>query len=196
MIGFIKGKIDSKEKDRIIVDVNGVGYEILIANVGRISQPGEEIKIFTYFHVTDKSQVLYGFLSLEEKAFFLQLIGISDIGPKVALTILSGMELKKLKAAIASGNSSLLQSIPRVGKKIAGRIVIELKDKLKYEIIDPSLTPIDGDMEQDVVSALVGLGFNINASRNAAEAVRLRYRDNIPDIEDVIKAALKEIAKC
>ncbi|OGF48559.1 MAG: Holliday junction DNA helicase RuvA [Candidatus Firestonebacteria bacterium RIFOXYA2_FULL_40_8] len=195
MIGFIKGKIDSKDKDRIIVDVNGVGYEILIPNIERISPPGEDIKVYTYFHVTDKSQALYGFLSLEEKAFFLQLISISDIGPKVALTILSGMELKRLKSAIASGDAPLLQTIPRVGKKIAGRIVIELKDKLKDEKVEDYVSSVDEGMEQDVVSALVGLGFNGTAARNAASAARLKFKDKTPDIEEVIKAALKEISK-
>src|SRR3989339_1196733 len=196
MIGFIKGKIDSKEKDRIIVDVNGVGYEILIPNIERISPPGEEIKVYTYFHVTDKSQALYGFLSLEEKAFFLQLISISDIGPKVALTILSGMELGRLKSAIANGDASLLQTIPRVGKKIAGRIVIELKDKLKDSKIDGGESSVDDAMVQDVISALVGLGFNSTAARNAAVTSRSKFKENIPAIEEVIKEALKEITKC
>jgi len=196
MIGFINGKIDSKSKDRIIVDVNGVGYEILIANIERIPLPGEEIKVYTYFHVTDKSQVLYGFLSLDEKAFFLQLINISDIGPKVALTILSGMELGRLKTAIANGDVSVLQTIPRVGKKIANRIVIELKDKLKDSIVEGGVTSLEEGMEQDVISALVGLGFNGTGARNAARVAGLKFKGNTPAIEDVIREALKEVTKC
>ena len=195
MIGFIKGKIESKEKDRIIVDVNGVGYEILIANIAKVPAPGEEIKIYTYFHVTDKAQALFGFLSPEEKAFFLQLINISDIGPKVALSVLSGMELNRLKSAIASGDADLLQIIPRVGKKLAGRIVIELKDKLKKQEVETYTSSVDDVLEQELISALISLGFGNNDARSAAGKVRYRYKDKAPDIEELIKAALKEFTK-
>ena len=195
MIGFIKGKIESKEKDRIIVDVNGVGYEILIANIDRVPVPGEEIKVYTYFHVTDKSQALFGFLSTEEKSFFLQLINISDIGPKVALSILSGMELNRLKSAIASGDAELLQIIPRVGKKLAGRIVIELRDKLKKQEVESYASSVDDVLEQELVSALISLGFSNNDARAAAGKIRYKYKDKTPGIEELIKAALKELTK-
>jgi len=195
MIGFIKGTIDSKSKDRIIVDVNGVGYEILIPNIGRISAVGEEIKVHTYFHVTDKAQALYGFLTLDEKAFFLELISISDIGPKVALTILSGMDLNRLKSAIANGDITLLQTIPRVGKKIAGRIIIELKDKLKDSKVESFESSVNESMEEDAVSALVRLGFNGTAARVAVNAAKIKFKDNITVIEEVVKEALKEITK-
>ncbi len=112
------------------------------------------------------------------------------------MTILSGMELGRLKSAIANGDASLLQTIPRVGKKIAGRIVIELKDKLKDSKIEGGESFVDEDMVQDVISALVGLGFNGTAARNAAVTSRSKFKENIPAIEEVIKEALKEITKC
>ena len=195
MIGFIKGKIESKDRDRIIVDVNGVGYEILVPNIARIPSPGEEIKVYTYFHVTDKAQALFGFLSQEEKSFFLQLINISDIGPKVALTILSGMELNRLKSVIASGDAAMLQSIPRVGKKLAGRIVIELRDKLKEQEVESYTSSVDDVLEQELISALIALGFNGNDARNAAGKIRYKYTDKTPGIEELVKAALKELSK-
>ena len=195
MIGFIRGKIESKDKDRIVVDVNGVGYEVLIANIARIAAPGEEIKLYTYSHITDKAHTLFGFLNQEEKSVFLQLINISDIGPKVALSILSGMELNRLKSTIASGDTSLLQSIPRVGKKLAERIIIELKDKFKEQKVETYQSSVNDILEQELISALVSLGFNGSDARNAANIVRNKYNENTPDIAELIKMALKEITK-
>ena len=197
MIGFIRGRLESKDinSDRITVDVNGVGYEILMSNIDSFTTSGEEVKVFTYFHVTDKGQTLYGFRTQAEKMFFLQLINISDIGPKVAISILSGMELNKLKSAIASGDTSLLQTISRVGKKLAGRIVIELKDKLKDQKIEAYESKVAEDSERDVIAALVSLGFSQNVSRNAVASIRSKFTDNVPDIQELIIAALKEVTK-
>jgi holliday junction DNA helicase RuvA len=193
MIGSIRGTLILKENERIIVDVNGVGYEIFITSANSASELGSEIRIYTYLHKTENYNFLYGFSSLDERAFFIKLINISDIGPKVAMNILSNMELQRLKSAIVSGDSAVLRSIPRIGQKLAERIIIELKDKLKAEYIPVYKNTLDEALENDAVSALVALGYNIMTARQTIDKIRIKYKDIKPDIAELVKEALKEL---
>lgn len=195
MIGFIKGILESKENNKIIVDVNGVGYEILMANINNITKLGDEVKVHTYFHTTENDHTLYGFLTLEEKSFFKTLISISDIGPKVAINILSSMDIKKLKSAIASEDINILQTLPRVGKKLASRLVIELKDKLKEDNVDVYKSSVNDSMEHDVIDALVSLGYTAYVARNIVERVSGKFVNTKLTINELIKESLKELGK-
>lgn len=195
MIGSIKGILESKEGNKIIIDVNGVGYEVLMANVNNISKLGNEIKVYTYFHTSENSHTLYGFLTLEEKMFFIMLINIPDIGPKVAINIISSMDIKKLKSAIASGDTAILQTLPRVGNKLANRLVVELKDKLKDESIETYKSFIGDNIERDIIDALVSLGYTITVARNVVEKVRNRFINMKPTINEILKEALKELGR-
>jgi len=193
VISFIKGTLISREDDKIVVDVNGVGYEIFMANASQLPENGSQVNIYTYFHKTDDNDRLFGFATQNEKNFFKTLISIPDIGPKVAITILSNMGVDKLKSAIVSGDSAILQTIPRVGKKLAERIVIELKDKLKADDIPGNKTAITGTLEQDAVSALVALGYNVNIARNTIDKISVNYKDVKPTINELVRDALREL---
>ncbi|MEI7904727.1 MAG: Holliday junction branch migration protein RuvA [Candidatus Firestonebacteria bacterium] len=193
MIAFIKGILIARENDKIIVDVNGVGYEIFMANASQLPENGSPVSIYTFFHKTDDSDRLFGFGTQNEKNFFKTLISIPDKGPKVAITILSSMGIDKLKSAIASGDSAILQTIPRVGKKLAERIVVELKDKLKAEDIPGYNNPITGTLEQDAVSALVALGYNVTVARNVIDRIGINYKNNKPSINELVRDALREL---
>lgn len=197
MIGFIEGIVEYKEKDKVTVSTDGVGYEIFVPNINNLPEPGNEIKVYTYFHVTDDSQSLYGFLSPDEKQFFLSLLKIPDIGPKVAMSIMSNIEINRLKAAVVNKDIKMLQTIPRIGKKLAERIIVELKDKLaKEDIISRGIqSSIDESMEHDLIDALVSLGYNITTAKNTLDKVRSRFLNTKPNINELIKECLKELAK-
>ena len=156
MIARLRGKLIEKEPARVVVDVNGVGYEVSIPLTTFTSMPesGAEVSVDIYTHVREDVIALYGFSSRQERVFE-RLISISGIGPRLAITILSGGSVEGLVGAIRRGDLARLTAIPGVGKKTAERIVVELKDKLKdmtEEVVKPSV-------EVDVVSALENLGY-------------------------------------
>ena len=157
MIARLRGKLIEKEPARVVVDVNGVGYEVSIPLTTFTSMPesGAEVSVDIYTHVREDVIALYGFSSRQERRVFERLISISGIGPRLAITILSGGSVEGLVGAIRRGDLARLTAIPGVGKKTAERIVVELKDKLKdmtEEVVKPSV-------EVDVVSALENLGY-------------------------------------
>ncbi len=157
MIARLRGKLIEKEPARVVVDVNGVGYEVSIPLTTFTAMPesGAEVSVDIYTHVREDVIALYGFSSRQERRVFERLISISGIGPRLAITILSGGSVEGLVGAIRRGDLARLTAIPGVGKKTAERIVVELKDKLKdmtEEIVKPSV-------EVDVVSALENLGY-------------------------------------
>lgn len=157
MIARLRGKLIEKEPARVVVDVNGVGYEVSIPLTTFTSMPesGAEVSVDIYTHVREDVIALYGFSSRQERRVFERLIGISGIGPRLAITILSGGSVEGLVGAIRRGDLARLTAIPGVGKKTAERIVIELRDKLK-DMTEEALKPT---VEVDVVSALENLGY-------------------------------------
>lgn len=193
MIGFLKGKIISAKPTQIILDVNGVGYlvNISISTFEKISDQNE-ISLFIHTHVREDALSLYGFYTEAEKEMFELLISISGIGPKVALSILSGITVDELQNAIQTENVSRLVSVPGVGRKTAERVVLELKSKVGF--IETAVSKgIDYTVKQEAVLALTTLGYN---QKVAEKVVRdLLTEDPSITLEDLIRKSLSELNK-
>jgi Holliday junction DNA helicase RuvA len=160
MIAHLRGRLIVKHPNQAIVEAGGVGYDvhITIPTFSDLPAPGAEVALFIHTHVREDALALFGFLRAEEKQLFEKLIGVSGIGPKLAVTILSGMSADSMVAAIRGNNVAALTRIPGIGKKTAERMVLELRDKLEsfgVSAAEPTVTPI----EEDVISALVNLGY-------------------------------------
>lgn len=196
MIARLSGTLAEKEAGRIILDVRGVGYEVWIplSTYYELGEPGEPVSLAVHTHVKEDALSLYGFRTAREKQLFKLLIEISGIGPKLAVTILSGLPADELVEAVARGDLLRLNSIPGVGKKTAERIVLELKGKVAKLLAGSAPPPsgVAGALQNDVVSALVNLGYG----RPVAErAVSRAASDGGADrFETLLKAALKKIS--
>ena len=199
MIALIRGKLAYRSTDHVIIDVGGVGYRLFIPLSTFYSLPENgEVSLFTHTHVREDALLLYGFLTLEEKDLFGTLISISGIGPKLAVNILSHIPAKDLKRAIASGDIKRLSSLPGIGKKTAERLVLELKDKVGPvdnlpEAVGSTVGGSSaGDLVNDVVSALINLGYKENQARKVMASIELS-----PDLtmEEVLKGALKVLIR-
>jgi holliday junction DNA helicase RuvA len=199
VIAHLRGRISEKHPNRVIVDVNGVGYDVFVplSTFYGLGDTGSETALRIHTHVREDALLLYGFATLLEQELFERLIGVSGIGPKVALAVLSGIEPQELIRAIERGDIARLTSIPGVGKKTSERIVLELKDRLPR---GQAAAVLAGDaavppsaIQDDVVSALVNLGYHRPlAEKAAASAVKAA-----PDagFERTLKQALRELAK-
>lgn len=197
MISHLNGIIDHLNKDSIVIDVNGVGYKVFASAsfLNEVGNPGDKVKIFTEHIVREDSESLYGFLNKEEKNLFNALLSVSGIGPKTAMTISSAYPMDKLVAAISQGNVDILSSIPGIGIKTAQRIIIELKEKIgkTYGIKASEMAkgiPGEQSLVSDAISALVTLGYS---PREARDAILKTNTDSAKTIEDIIKAALKNL---
>lgn len=189
MIAFLRGTLFEKHPNQVIVDAGGVGYDVQIpvSTFSALPDAGSEVRLRIYTHVREDALSLFGFLTSEEKFIFEKLISVSGIGPKLAITVLSGLNTSDLLSAIRNSQVEQLVRIPGVGKKTAERLVLELKDKLDSIAVGaaagagaapPRAAPVLSHVEQDVLSALVNLGCN----RAAAEsAVRKAKAAGIPD---------------
>ena len=162
MIKSIRGILIDKNPSEVIIDANGLGYQCYISNntFENLGQLGKEVSLLTYFHITENSQSLFGFLDLEEKKLFEMLISVSGIGPKTAIILLSAVSPEDFKKRLVSGEVSMLTALPGIGPKTARRIIVELKDKfVKLEEYDlPKESSMDG-VEKDALDALLSLGF-------------------------------------
>ncbi len=196
MIGYLTGKIISKRPTQLLLDVNGVGYLLLISinTFDKIPEIGETISLYTYLSVKEDSLTLFGFFTLPEKEMFEILISVNGIGPKLAQSILSGITVNEFKDAIATGNISRLVAIPGIGRKTAERMTIELRDKV--ERVSESESTMDSkiySLKDDAITALIGLGYN----QKTADKITRDILENNPSIslEDLIKEALKNLSK-
>ena len=194
MIAFVKGNFVRKTPALVLVDVNGVGYELQISlNTYSSIQSMETGQLFTYFHVREDAQVLYGFFEEAEKNLFAHLISVSGVGAATARMMLSSMKPVELIRAISDGNVRLLESIKGIGKKSAERIVLELKDKLAKTTFDSNISALrNNSLEQDALNALIALGIARPAAEQAVQRV-VKADPSIDKIEDVIKKALKTL---
>ncbi|HCD53195.1 MAG TPA: Holliday junction branch migration protein RuvA [Balneolaceae bacterium] len=172
MIAFLKGHIEEKHPDRVLIDVNGVGYRVEISTqtFEQLESAGSELKILIYHHITENDQRLFGFFTSAEKALFEKLITVKGVGPKLGLTILSGLPASNLISAIVNQDTATLSRVPGIGKKTAERICLELKEKLKE--LDTSgngsaTVPKTGVMEE-AIQALEALGFRTKEAEQAA----------------------------
>jgi Holliday junction DNA helicase RuvA len=173
MIAHLRGKLLAKHPNQVIVETAGVGYEVNISvpTFSGLPAVGSEVALHTYTQVREDVLALYGFLQPAEKQLFEKLIMVSGIGPKLAITILSGMAADELAAAIRNNDLARLTRIPGVGKKTGERMVLELRDKLPTAVAAaPSATPSLSDLESDVVSALENLGYQRTAAEKALHA--------------------------
>jgi holliday junction DNA helicase RuvA len=202
VIASLRGNILEKHPNRIVIDVNGVGYEVFVplSTFYGLGDAGSTITVRIHTHVREDALLLYGFATLLEQELFERLIGVSGIGPKVALAVLSGIEPQELIHAIERGDLARLTAIPGVGKKTSERIVLELKDRLpRAQIVAiaaggaPPGAPV---MRDDVVSALVNLGYHRPLAEKAAEAaIKTLGSTDGASFERMLKQALREVAK-
>jgi Holliday junction DNA helicase RuvA len=199
MITFLHGKLVDALPTQVTVDVNGIGYEVLIplSSFDKLPLPGGEVKLLTHLAIRDDAHVLYGFFSAAEREMFRLLIHtVSGIGPKIALNVLSGMNITALRGAVANGDVKALSQISGVGKKTAERIVVELKDKIgaagAWEAMSAQRTLSAGDQKiNDAVLALMALGFK---QIEAHDSVRAAQNAQGPQasVEDLVRACLKK----
>ena len=199
MIALIKGELAYKSIDHVILDVNGVGYRLFIplSTFYKLPDSGR-IQLFVHTHVREDALHLFGFLSTDEKQLFALLISISGIGPRLAINILSHIPAADLQAAIAGGDVKRLSALPGIGKKTAERLVLELQDKIgDAELSQPPGKPSPAGSGKtqsldDVVSALVNLGYKENQARKILENMEIA-----PDtpMEDILKGALRVLVR-
>ncbi|KPJ51046.1 hypothetical protein AMJ40_01100 [candidate division TA06 bacterium DG_26] len=183
MFSYIKGRLIEKSPTRCVLDVNGIGYWLLIplSTYEKMAEHGNEQLLYTHFLVRDDRCELYGFLSLEERRLFEDLIAIRGIGGKLAIAILSGLPPDRFWEAIQNGDVISISSIKGVGLKTAKRLILELKDKLVVEV------PAGAPAVEEAILALVSLGFSRSEARKAIDKVDV-HSDKV---EELIKAALK-----
>jgi len=193
MIAFVNGNFVTRLPSQVIVDVNGVGYDLQISlNTYSAIANKENGKLFTYLHITENAHVLYGFFDLEEKELFLQLIGVSGVGASTARMMLSGLKPDEIIRAIATNNTKQLESIKGIGKKTAERIVLELKDKVgRLQTNSPQTAYSLSTTETDALNALLALGIQKNIAESAIKKVISSA--NNQSIENIIKLALKNL---
>jgi len=160
VIAHLRGKLLSKHPNAVVVETGGVGYEVIISipTFSGLPALGAEVALFIHTHVREDALALFGFLKVEDKQLFEKLLSVSGIGPKLAITILSGMSSDAMVAAIRGNNVALLTRIPGIGKKTAERLVLELRDKLD-SFGTPEAMAAATPVEEDVISALVNLGY-------------------------------------
>ncbi len=200
MIGQLRGQLIHKKPNVLLLDVQGVGYEVFIPLTSFYELPGEgnEVTLKIHTHVREDALILFGFLSQREKDLFLKLISISGIGPKLAIAILSGAPVEELASAIVSGNLARLTAIPGVGRKTAERVVLELKNQmtpfLLAEQVEPSReNAVSTGLEDDILSALTNLGYS-RASAEKALSLALRSTECERTFEDVLRNTLRRLA--
>jgi Holliday junction DNA helicase RuvA len=198
MIASISGRLTRKAVDYVIIDVSGVGYQVFVplSTYYRMPDEGAAASLHIHTHLREDMLALYGFSEHAEKELFLILLGVSGIGPKLALTILSSLSADEIAAAIQSSDEQKLHAIPGIGKKTAARLILELKDKVKH-LVTGSVPPgprqqADSDSD-DAVSALMNLGYKRNV---AEEAVQLVLR-NLPglSVENLVREGLQALRK-
>jgi len=199
MITFLHGKLIESLPTHVVVDVNGVGYEALIplSSFDKLPQPGGTVKLLTQLIVREDAHVLYGFMSPEERDLFRLLIHtVSGIGPKIALNILSGINVSAFRGAVANADVKSLSQISGVGKKTAERIVVELKDKIgmagawEAASAQRALSPADQKIN-DAVLALLALGFKQIDAHDAVRAAQAMLGTQAT-VEDLVRACLKK----
>jgi Holliday junction DNA helicase RuvA len=196
MIAHLRGKLLVKHPNQAIVEVAGVGYDVTITvpTFSDLPGAGSEVALHVHTHVREDVIALYGFLRTAEKSLFEKLLTVSGIGPKLAITILSGMAAEEMVSAIRSGDVARLTRIPGIGKKTAERMVLELRDKLPptaagTEVVAPTMSA----MEEDVVSALVNLGYQRLTAEKALASIGGKEKSG--SFDSLFRAALGSLSK-
>lgn len=195
MIAHLRGRLFAKDPGHVIVDAGGVGYEVIISIPTFTALPAEgaEVSLHVYTQVREDILALYGFLDLKEKRLFERLITVSGVGPRLAVTILSGLSPERTVNAIRAQDHATLTHIPGVGKKLAERLVVELKDKLEDMAVAPAAVVSAGPAAEDALSALTNLGYQRPAAQKAIEAAVEKEKSLGQDFDGLFRAALKVI---
>jgi Holliday junction DNA helicase RuvA len=189
VIAFLEGVVEDKAADRVVVSVNGIGYEVLVPapTLGRLPPVGGGARIYTRVQIRDEAMVMFGFASLDERQLFDHLVTVSGVGPKMALGVLSVLAPDALRRAVAAGDVDALCLAPGVGKKVAGRIVLELKDRIGAGGDVATSGPM-----AEVREALLALGLSPQEARDAV--VSLPADDDRP-VEDLLRRALQGVGR-
>lgn len=201
MIALLSGKIAHKGISHIVLDTQGVGYRVFIplTTFYELPEAGETVTLHIHTSVKEDAINLFGFYTLQERELFQLMISVSGIGPKVAMNILSGISAAELLEAISGGNLGKLITIPGIGRKMAERLILELKEKAIRKMAADQMPVMDAKQKQkemireDVLSALVNLGYKANAAKDALDKVA-RDAEGEPAMDELLKKALKILA--
>jgi len=204
MIAFLKGEVADLTEGSVILDVNGIGYEVLVPGqlISMLEGIGQTLKLYTYMQVREDAVVLFGFLTRDDLQMFRMLIGVNGVGPKAGLSIMSALGADDLRFAILADDAKKIARSPGIGAKTAQKIILELKDKLDLEdafekkfvsggISQEAMAAAGSDVVQDAVQALVALGYG---STEALKAVRSVKPTEDMSVEDILKETLKRMA--
>ena len=201
MISYIRGELVALEEDKVIVDVGGMGYGIFMSGqaMGQLPPVGSKVKIHTYLNVKEDAMQLYGFLNRDALSVFKLLIGVSGIGPKAGLNILSCLSPDELRFAVLAGDVKTISSAPGIGKKTAEKLILELKDKMSIEDVleqaahgseqSKEIEATDTGMQAEAVQALTALGYGSAESLRAVKKVSV----DCASVEDLLREALKNL---
>ncbi|RMZ49310.1 Holliday junction branch migration protein RuvA [Candidatus Marinimicrobia bacterium PRS2] len=195
MIVSIRGKLTRKMPDEIVIETGGLGYICFISNntYDNLPKPGEEVSLLTYFHVTENNQQLFAFSEITERELFMMLIGVSGIGPKTAIVLLSAVSPDEFKRRLIASEVSMLTALPGIGPKTARRIIVELKDKF-VKLSKDELPKEESDVSpevSDAYDALLALGFQMKDVRNSITTIQ--NQGEKLSTEELIKEALAEL---
>ncbi len=188
MIASLEGKLESLSGDSAVINVGGVGFLVYMptSTLSTLGATGKEVKLYTHFHLREDNATLYGFATNDELELFQILINVSGLGPKLALAMLSAVDVEKLTMAIATSNADLLIVIPGIGKKMANRLILELKDKIAAGWITTPAAQLAAE-NTDVLAALTSLGYSVSEATNAVATLP---PDQNLSLEEKIKLAL------
>ena len=189
MISSLHGKIESLSSDQAIINVSGIGFQVYMPTTAltTLGIPGDDVNVFTHLHLREDNVALYGFTSADELWLFETLISVSGLGPRLALAMLSSLNTEQITTAIATGSIEMLEMIPGIGKKVANRIILELKDKIGAGWIAIPATELARE-NTDVLAALTSLGYS---AAEATKAVTNLPADSNLDLEEKIRIALQ-----
>ena len=189
MISYLDGRVAEKSADRVILVVGGVGYEVMTPapTLARMPAPGRPARLFTRLQIRDEAMVLYGFGSTDERSLFDHLITVSGVGPKMALAMLSVLTPDAIRRAVATGDTALLTLVPGVGKKVAGRVILDLKDRVGGGGEAISTGPLG-----EVRDALLALGLSAQEARDALAALA---PDGDRPVEELLRDALRSVGR-
>ncbi len=194
MIHHLAGRLTEKPPGRAVVEVGGVGYDVLISDFtwSTLGAPGERVFLLTHLTVREDGWLLFGFAAEEERALFRLLLGVQGVGPRLALAVLSGLSVSELRRAVTAGDLAALTAISGVGRKTAQRVLLDLKDKIAAPPTDAEIARLTGpDARDEAVDALVSLGYPMATAREAVRAARSTEEE--APLETIIKDALRRL---
>jgi len=189
MIAGLQGKLESLGSDSAVIDVNGIGFQVYMptSTLSSLGAIGKEVKLYTHLHLREDNATLYGFASSDELRLFQSLISVSGLGPKLALALLSAMDVEKLTIAIATGSVDILCQVSGIGKKVAERLILELKGKIGVEWLTATATQLAQE-NTEVMAALTSLGYSVN---EATRAVATLPPSSDLSLEERVRLALQ-----